>query len=70
LKKAAGSRKFAEAAEGFSNIVYEQADSLKPAADKFGLAVKQSEWLGRQANPANGPLANEKLLAAVFPRIR
>lgn len=66
LKKAAGSRKFAEAAEGFSNIVYEQADSLKPAADKFGLAVKQSEWLGRQANPANGPLANEKLLAAVF----
>ncbi len=66
LKKAAGSRKFAEAAEGFSNIVYEQADSLKPAADKFGLVVKQSEWLGRQANPANGPLANEKLLAAVF----
>ena len=66
LKKAAGSRKFAEAAEGFSNTVYEQSDSLKPAADKYGLAVKQSEWLGRQANPANGPLANEKLLAAVF----
>ncbi|MGB7501959.1 MAG: SurA N-terminal domain-containing protein [Azonexus sp.] len=66
LKKAAGSRKFAEAAEGFSNTVYEQSDSLKPAAEKFGLAVKQSEWLGRQANPANGPLANEKLLAAVF----
>ena len=66
LKKAAGSRKFAEAAEAFSNIVYEQADSLKPAAEKFGLAVKQSEWLGRQVNPANGPLANEKLLAAVF----
>ena len=33
LKKAAGSRKFAEAAEAFSNIVYEQADSLKPAAE-------------------------------------
>ncbi len=66
LKKAAGARKFAEAAEGFSNIVYEQADSLKPAAEKFGLVVKHSEWLGRQANPANGPLANEKLLAAIF----
>ena len=66
LKKAAGSRKFAEAAEAFSNIVYEQSDSLKPAAEKFGLAVKQSEWLGRQVNPVNGPLANEKLLAAVF----
>ncbi len=66
LKKAAASRKFAEAAEAFSNMVYEQSDSLKPAAEKFGLGVKQSEWLGRQANPASGPLANEKLLAAVF----
>lgn len=66
LKKSGAARKFAEAAEGFSNIVYEQSDSLKPAAEKFALAVKQSEWLGRQVNPANGPLANEKLLAAVF----
>jgi len=66
LKKAGASRKFAEAAEAFSNIVYEQSDSLKPAAEKFGLTVKQSEWLGRQANPASGPLANEKLLAALF----
>ena len=66
LKKTGAARKFAEAAEGFSNTVYEQSDSLKPAAEKYGIAVKQSEWLGRQANPANGPLANEKLLAAVF----
>ena len=66
LKKAGASRKFAEAAEAFSNIVYEQSDSLKPAAEKFGLTVKQSEWLGRQANPASGPLANEKLLTALF----
>ena len=66
LKKAGASRKFAEAAEAFSNIVYEQSDSLKPAAEKFGLTVKQSEWLGRQVNPASGPLANEKLLAALF----
>lgn len=66
LKKAASSRKFAEAAELFSNIVYEQPDSLKPAAEKFKLTVKQSEWIGRQPNPANGPLGNEKLLAALF----
>ena len=66
LKKAGASRKFAEAAEAFSNMVYEQSDSLKPAADKFGLAIKQSDWLGRQANPASGPLGNEKLLAALF----
>ena len=66
LKKTAASRKFAEAAEAFSNIVYEQSDSLKPAAEKFNLTVKQSDWLGRQANPASGALANEKVLAALF----
>ncbi len=66
LKKAGATRKFAEAAEAFSNMVYEQSDSLKPTADKFGLAIKQSDWLGRQANPAGGPLGNEKVLAALF----
>ncbi|UCV01645.1 SurA N-terminal domain-containing protein [Dechloromonas denitrificans] len=66
LKKAAASRKFAEAAEAFSNTVYEQPDSLKPVAEKFNLSVKQSDWLARQANPANGPLGNAKLLAALF----
>ncbi|QRM19852.1 peptidylprolyl isomerase [Dechloromonas sp. TW-R-39-2] len=66
LKKTAASRKFAEAAEAFSNTVYEQSDSLKPVAEKFKLSIKQSDWIGRQANPANGPLGNEKLLAALF----
>ncbi|MGE5493148.1 MAG: SurA N-terminal domain-containing protein [Actinomycetota bacterium] len=66
LKKQAAARKFAEAAEGFSNQVYEQSDSLKPVAEKFKLTVQQSGWLARQPNPANGPLANEKLLSAVF----
>lgn len=66
LKKAAGSRKFAEAAETFSNMVYEQSDSLKPVADKFKLTIQQSGWLGRQANPANGVLGNQKLLTALF----
>ena len=66
LKKTAAGRKFAEAAEAFSNMVYEQSDSLKPVAEKFGLTVKQSDWLGRAANPAAGPLGNEKVLAAVF----
>lgn len=66
LKKTASTRKFAEAAEGFSNLVYEQPDSLKPAADKYKLTIRQSDWIGRQANPANGPLGNDKLIAAAF----
>lgn len=66
LKKTGAARKFAEAAEAFSNLVYEQSDSLKPAAEKFKLTIQQSDWLSRQANPANGPLGNEKLLSALF----
>ncbi|HZX32985.1 MAG TPA: SurA N-terminal domain-containing protein [Rhodocyclaceae bacterium] len=66
LKTQAAARKFAEAAEGFINQVYEQSDSLKPVADKFKLTIQQSGWLTRQPNPANGPLANAKLLSAVF----
>ncbi|MCG2577503.1 SurA N-terminal domain-containing protein [Dechloromonas sp. XY25] len=66
LKKTAASRKFAEAAEAFSNTVYEQSDSLAPVAEKFKLTVKQTDWLGRQANPANGVMGNEKVIAALF----
>jgi len=66
LKKTAASRKFAEAAEAFSNMVYEQSDSLGPVAEKFKLTVKQTDWLGRQASPANGVMGNEKVLAALF----
>jgi peptidyl-prolyl cis-trans isomerase D len=66
LRKSAAARRFAEAVETFSNLVYEQSDSLKPAADKFKLPVQQSGWLGRQPDPAAGVLGNAKLLAALF----
>ncbi|WP_415033407.1 SurA N-terminal domain-containing protein [Azonexus sp.] len=66
LKTAAAARKFAEAAESFSNMVYEQSDSLQPVADQFKLKIQKSDWIGREANPANGVLGNAKLLAAVF----
>lgn len=66
LKKTAASRKFAEAAEAFSNSVYEQSDSLAPVAETFKLKINRSGWLERQPNPANGPLANQKLLTSLF----
>jgi peptidyl-prolyl cis-trans isomerase D len=65
LKKQKANRKFAELAESFSNMVYEQPDSLKPAADAFKLKIEQSDWIKRGAqNP--GVFANAKLLDAVF----
>jgi peptidyl-prolyl cis-trans isomerase D len=57
---------FAAAAEQFSNLVYEQADSLQPAIDKLKLA-KQAATVQRTPAPgASGPLASQKLLEAVF----
>lgn len=66
LKRQAASRKFAEAAEAFSNTVYEQSDSLKPAADRFKLPLQQTGWFSRRGGQNAGVLGNEKALAALF----
>jgi len=60
-------RKFAELAESFTNGVYEQSDSLKPVADRLKLEIKTASKVQRQpALGARGPLANPKLLEALF----
>jgi peptidyl-prolyl cis-trans isomerase D len=68
LKKAKMSAKYTELAETFRNTVYEQADSLKPVADKLGLTVQTAEGLTRAPNPALGPspVNNPKFLEAIF----
>jgi peptidyl-prolyl cis-trans isomerase D len=59
--------KYAEAAEIFTNGVYEQSDSLKPVAEKLGLTIQTAEGLQREpAAGARGVLASAKLLEAVF----
>ncbi|BBI99653.1 peptidylprolyl isomerase [Ferrigenium kumadai] len=55
---------FAELAEKFSNTVYEQSDTLKPAADLAGSKIEQSGWLVKGAG-ANAPWT-AKMLEAVF----
>ncbi len=66
LKKQQAQKLFAESAEAFSNLVYEQADSLQPAADRLKLQVQTAKGLTRQPKPEAGVLGNEKLLTAVF----
>jgi peptidyl-prolyl cis-trans isomerase D len=70
LKRQGAQRRYVEAAETFTNMVYEQSDSLNPVAEKFKLPVQQSQFLPKeipaQALPSLGPLGNEKLLAALF----
>ena len=65
LKQAAARRKFNDSAETFGNMVYEQADNLKGAADALSLQVHTSPWLTRQGGEL--PLLNNpKLLEAIF----
>ncbi|WP_334170008.1 SurA N-terminal domain-containing protein [Zoogloea sp.] len=65
LKRNEAAKKFAELVESFTNTVYEQADSLKPAAEKFKLAVQTTDWIA-QDGKAPGPFSNEKLIGELF----
>jgi len=64
LRQQEAQRRFVEAAERFSNMVYEQPDSLAPAAKEFGLTLQETPWFNRKSAPV--PLANERLLEMVF----
>lgn len=67
LRKQQAQKKYAEAAESFSNTVYEQSESLKPAADKLKLQIRTAEKVTRTPAPnTTGPTANPKFLAALF----
>lgn len=66
VRKQLAQRRYSEAAEQFGNLVYEQSDSLQPAADKLKLQVQTATVLRQPQPGATGPLASAKLLEAVF----
>jgi len=65
LKRQKAGKKFSELAEQFNNLVFEQGESLKPAADALKLAIQTSSWVSRSGSD-NKLLNNQKLLQAVF----
>ncbi|MDR0672456.1 MAG: SurA N-terminal domain-containing protein [Zoogloeaceae bacterium] len=68
LKREGAARRFAESAEKFADLVYGQFDSLKPAADEFGLVARQSDWLTREvtARTRDDVLQSARLRNAIF----
>ncbi len=66
LRKPKVARAFAEAADNFNNLVYEQYDSLQPATDALKLTLQKSDWVSRAGGSPNPLLNNDKLLAALF----
>jgi len=65
LRQQEAQRRFAEAADRFSNMVYEQPDSLEPAAKEFHLQVQSSGWISRKSAEPRF-LGNPHLLDALF----
>ena len=60
-------KRFADAAVEFGDIVYEQPDSLKPAADKWKLEIRTAQHVTRAPSPAaSGALASPRFLEALF----
>jgi len=67
VKKQLAQKRFSELAVEFTNMVYEQSDSLKPVVEKFKLELRSAKDVKRTAGPeATGPLANAKFLTALF----
>ena len=66
VRQSLAQRRYAEAAEEFSNMVYEQADTLQPVIDRFKLEKRTATVQRTPAPGAAGPLASAKLLEAVF----
>ncbi|SDX95925.1 SurA N-terminal domain-containing protein [Nitrosomonas halophila] len=65
LKYQKVAERFGELAEDFSNIVYEQSDTLQLAAEMFNLPIQQSDWLDRKSKEPE-LIANERMLQAIF----
>lgn len=67
LKKQQAQRAFAEKAELFGNLVYEQPDSLAPVVEGLKLKLQTAKGIKRQPAADTPPvLGNAKLLEALF----
>jgi peptidyl-prolyl cis-trans isomerase D len=64
LKSQQAADKFAEVAEQFNNTVYEQSDTLKPAAELVKTTVQRGGWLSKGQVPSG--IWTAKVLQAVF----
>ena len=64
LRQRKGEERYFDMAERFNNLVYEQPDSLKPAADALELKIEKSAWFTQSGGA--GITANPKVLDAAF----
>jgi len=65
LRTRKAEERFFELSEKFQNLVYEQSDSLKPAADLLGLKIETSGWFTRTGG-GSGIAAESRVIEAAF----
>ena len=65
LRRQLAQRQYAEAAEQFSNLVYEQADGLQAVAERLKLNVQRVSGVSPLSS-AKEPWAHPRVLAALF----
>ncbi|QNM97748.1 peptidylprolyl isomerase [Chitinimonas koreensis] len=65
LKQEEAQKRFQAEIEKFSDLAYQQADSLQPLVDAYGLTLRNSDWMTREASP-DPQLNTPKLREAVF----
>jgi peptidyl-prolyl cis-trans isomerase D len=66
LQKQQAGKRFADAAERFSNQVYEQSTELASAAKAQNLPVETSDWVSKMGGANAGILNSPKMLTALF----
>ncbi len=69
LKKQQSTKKFAEVAEQFSNLVFENGDTFKPTTDKLKLKILTAAAVSRTpipGQPPTSPLGSSKFLDKLF----
>lgn len=66
VRQQLATKRWAEAAEQFTNTVYEQSDSLQPVIDKLKLEKRTATVQRNPVPGTSGALASAKLLEAVF----
>lgn len=67
LKKQLAQKKYAEIAEQFTNLVYEQADSFKSVSDKLKLDIQSASAVTKDSSPdPKSAWANSNVLKTVF----
>lgn len=67
LKKELARKKYAELAEQFSNLVYEQSDSFAAVVEKLNLPIQSAQGITRDVNGGGKVIwANPNLLKSLF----